>query len=131
VKVAASIRIETRHLSIENRGLTAHGAGEFKFEVGPVLKRVTPSRNRLAVMPLNVREGAKSIELQLKQPVGVVEGRRDADEGHGRDGHISASQIKGESASCSAVTFRNALDKNVSATVNAGVVRATGIPWTT
>ena len=43
----------------------------------------------------HVREGTKAIELQLEEPIGMVEGGGDADEGHGRDGH-SASQIKGD-----------------------------------
>ena len=45
-------------------------------------------------MPLDVREDAEAIELQLEQPIGMVEGVGDADEGHGGEGHNAASQIK-------------------------------------
>jgi hypothetical protein len=64
-------------------------------------------------MPLDTRESAKSIELQLEEPIGMVEGGGDADEGHGRDGYISASQIKGDGANFSAFMCRNSRDENL------------------
>jgi hypothetical protein len=38
-------------------------------------------------MPLDVRKGAKTIELQLEEPIGMVEGIRDANEMHGAELH--------------------------------------------
>lgn len=60
--------------------------GEFNFEVGPVLEDVAAPRDETAVMPLNVC--TKSIELQLEQPIGVIEGIGDADDGHGGERHV-------------------------------------------
>ena len=49
-------------------------------------------------MPLDVREGAKSIELQLEQPIGMVKRVRHSQEGHRAELHISACQMQGENS---------------------------------
>jgi hypothetical protein len=42
------------------------------------------------VVPLDVRQRPQSIQLQLEQKIGVVEGRGEAQEGHRVEGHVSS-----------------------------------------
>jgi hypothetical protein len=91
MEVAPSVVIETTHLAIENRRVAPHGVGEFNFEVGEVLERGASARDESAVMSLNVRQRPKPIELQLVEPIRMVEGVRVADEGMEVRGTFRAS----------------------------------------
>jgi hypothetical protein len=53
-----------------------------------VLNVWPPARHELAMVPVNVREGAEPIELQLEQPVGVVEAFLDPQQGHRPELHV-------------------------------------------
>jgi hypothetical protein len=45
-------------------------------------------------MSVDVSQSAKAIELQLEEPIGMVEGVGDADQGHGVKRTLSASQTR-------------------------------------
>jgi len=46
----------------------------FDLQIRPVLEGVAADRDQPAMMPLNVRDRPKPIELQLQDSIGVIEG---------------------------------------------------------
>jgi hypothetical protein len=56
---------------------------EFLTELRPVLERVAVPRHEIAVVSVDVGEGSEPVVLHLEEPIGMVEGLREAQERHG------------------------------------------------
>jgi hypothetical protein len=57
-------------------------------KIGPLRESVAGARDESAVMPVDVREGTKAIELQLEEPVGMVERLLNPHQGHRAELHV-------------------------------------------
>ena len=61
----------------------ADRVGEFSAELRPVFEGVRVAQHEIAVVTVNVGERTKPVVLHLKEPIGMVEGLRKAQERHG------------------------------------------------
>jgi hypothetical protein len=68
--------------------------GDFFAELRPRFEQVAVTGDQFAAMTVDIRERAKSVDLRLKDEVGVIEWLRDSEQSHRLEWHRNHSAYR-------------------------------------